>query len=297
MAKGVQYSVLMHKGQARYNASGNRGFQSSAMNRNRRVRRVRRGAALAATILGLAILPAPGERLPENKGAAPPAFRVGEKLNYRISWASLLTAATAELAVNGKPPFYGREAWHFRALAKTTDAARMLYALDNQFDSYADPASLVSFRYEAYLREQGKVENNVTRMAGEGLPVQNDGPAIKVQPGTRDPLGFIYYLRTVNWAEQDQVNTPVFTGKRLFEIHATVAKRGTVTVPAGSYPATQVELRVLEQKKELSQVRMWIWFANDESRTPALMEAEMPFGKLRIELVHARVETPAKAGF
>jgi hypothetical protein len=289
----------MHTGQARYNASDNRGFQSNAMNSSRRAERLRRGVGLAA-ILGLAILPAPGQkaplRAPESQGTAPSAFRVGEKLHYRISWASLLTAATAELAVNGKPPFYGRQAWHFRALAKTIDAARMLYALDNQFDSYADPASLASFRYEAYLREQGKVENHVTRMAGEGLPVQNDGPATKVQPGTRDPLGFIYYLRTVNWTEQAQVKTPVFTGKRLFEIHATVAQRGTVTVPAGNYPATQVELRVFEHKKELPQVRMRIWLADDESRAPALMEAEMPFGKLRIELVRARVEAPAKAG-
>lgn len=289
----------MHSGQAQYNASGNSGFQSNAMKSSRQARRLRRGAALAA-LLGLAILPAPGQkaplRAPENKGAAPSAFRVGEKLHYRISWASLLTAATAELAVNGKPPFYGREAWHFRALAKTIDAARMLYALDNQFDSYADPASLASFRYEAYLREQGKVENNVTRMAGDGLPVQNDGPATKVQPGTRDPLGFIYYLRTVDWSDGTQVKTPVFTGKRLFEVHASMARRGTVTVPAGSYPATQVELRVFEHKKELPQVRMWIWLANDESRAPALMEAEMPFGKLRIELVRARVEAPAKAG-
>jgi hypothetical protein len=124
--------------------------------------------------------------------------------------------------------------------------------------------------------------------------VQNDGPAVKVQPGTRDPLGLIYFLRTVNWAEQAQVKTPVFTGKRLFEIHASARQRGTVTVPAGDYPATQVELRVYERKKELPQVRMWIWFANDESRAPALMEAEMPFGKLRIELVRARVEAPLK---
>lgn len=289
----------MHSGQARYNASGNSGFQSNAMKSIRQARRLRRGAALAA-LLGLAILPAPGQkaplRAPENKGAASSGFRVGERLHYRISWASLLTAATAELAVNGKPPFYGREAWHFRALARTIDAARMLYALDNQFDSYADPASLASFRYEAYLREQGKVESNVTRMAGEGLPVQNDGPATKVQPGTRDPLGLIYYLRTVNWTEQAQVKTAVFTGKRLFEIHASAVQRGTVNVPAGSYPATQVELRVFEHQKELPQVRMWVWLANDESRAPALMEAEMPFGKLRIELVRARVEAPAKAG-
>lgn len=287
----------MRKGQARYNASGHSGFQSSAMNRDQTTPRFATGWLLAAW-LALAGLAAPAQKAPlrpaDAKKAVPAAFRVGEKLHYRISWASLMTAATADLAVNGKPPFYGREAWHFRALTRTVDAARLLYTLDNQFDSYADLASLASYRYEAYLREQGKIENNVTRMAGDGLPVQNDGPAIQVQPGTRDPLGLLYYLRTVNWAEQSQVKTQVFTGKRLFEIHARAGQRATVSVPAGQYPATQVELRVFERKKELPQVKMWIWFADDESRAPALMEAEMPFGKLRIELVRARVEAPSR---
>ncbi len=295
--KGVQYNVSKRKEQARYNASGNKGFQSSDMHGDRVTRRVPGGWLLAAC-LAIGALPAPGQKAPlrmrEPKRESVAAFRVGEKLQYRISWASLMTAATAELAVNAKPPFYGREAWHFRALAKTVDAARLLYALDNQFDSYTDTASLASFRYEAYLQEQGKKENNVTRMSGDGLPVQNDGPVVRVQPGTRDPLGMLYYLRTVNWAEQAQVKTQVFTGKRLFEIHASVTQRGTVTVPAGEYTATQVELRVFERKKELPQVRMWIWFSNDESHAPALMEAEMPFGKLRIELVRASVASSAK---
>lgn len=253
---------------------------------------------MLAACLAIAAMSASGQKVPsrarEPKAPAPAAFRVGEKLSYRVSWASLMTAATAELAVNGKPPFYGREAWHFRALAKTVDAARLLYALDNQFDSYADPASLASYRYEAYLREQGKTENNITRMAGDGLPVQNDGPAVRVGPGTRDPLGVLYYLRTVNWAEQPQARTQVFNGKRLFEIHASVTQRGTVAVPAGEYRAARVGLRVFERKKELPQVRIWIWFADDESRAPILMEAEMPFGDLRAEMVRASVQFPPK---
>ena len=219
-----------------------------------------------------------------------PVFQVGEKLQYRISWASLMTAATAELAVNEKRPFYGREAWHFQALARTTDLARSLYELDNQFDSYADPATLASFRYEAYLREQGKKETSVVRMSGQGLPVQDDGAMVRVAPGTRDPLGVLYYLRTIDWSRQPQVVTPVFTGRRLFEIQATLTKSAPVTVAAGTYTASRVELRVTERKKELDNVRIWIWLADDETRTPALIEAEMPFGKLRVELVRASLE-------
>ncbi len=217
-----------------------------------------------------------------------PAFRVGEKLHYRISWAALMTAATAELSVTEKRSFYGQDAWHFRALARTTDLARSLYELDNQFDSYTGAETLASFRYEAYLREQGKKETHVVRMSGRGLPVQDDGAMVRVLPGTRDPLGVLYYLRTIDWSSEKEVRTPVFDGRRLFEIRATAGASEPVSVVAGTYPAASVvELRVFERRKELENVRFRVWFTADESRAPALIEAQLPFGKLRVELARA----------
>ncbi len=215
-------------------------------------------------------------------------FRVGEKLHYKISWANLMTAATAEVVVNERRPFYGREAWHFQALARTVDAARLLYTLDDQFDSYTDTATLVSFRYEAYLREQKKQENSIVRMSGEGLPHQDGGTMVRVLPGTRDPLGVLFYLRVHDWRKEGVVQTHVFDGKKLYEIHARATGRGTIVVPAGSYEATGVELRVFHRKQELTDVRISVWIGDDAWRTPALMEADLPFGELRVEL--ARVQ-------
>jgi hypothetical protein len=248
-----------------------------------------------AAWLGWGVTTAPAQKpaSPKQDGTttSPAAFRVGEKLQYQISWASLMTAATAELSVIERRPFFGREAWHFQALMRTENAARLLYELDNQFDSYSDTGTIASYRYEAYLNEQGKKENRIVRMSGDGLPPQDDGPMVRVQPGTRDPVAVLYYLRTRDWSKEKRVSTQVYDGRRLFEIQASVAKRGTVTVPAGEYAATQVELRVFERKKELAGVRISIWFTDDESHAPALIEAEMPFGELRIELVRASVES------
>ena len=262
--------------------------------KRRQTTQIRRVLQLVAAVLVL-ILPSSAQK-PAPSGPEhwnPRTFRAGEKLEYRISWASLMTAATAELTVRERRPFYGHEAFHFQALARTVEFARSLYELDDQFDSYGSTETLVSFRYEAYVHEQNKRENSVVRMSGEGLPVQNDGPMVKVLPGTRDPLGVLYYLRAIDWARQSEARVPVFNGRRLFEVHARSTKSGKIEVAAGTYTASCVELRVFERRKEMSNVRIWIWFAQDESHTPALMEAEMPFGKLRIELVRASL-TQAK---
>lgn len=256
--------------------------------RRRIIVRIAAGLLALAAIPGLAQRPA-AAGLDSRKSAAI-AFRAGEKLQYSVRWANLMTAATAELTVRRKQPFYGREAWHLQALARTVDLARSMYELDDQFDSYSDANTLATFRYEAYVREQGKRENTVVRMSGEGLPVQDGGAVVRVPPGTRDPLSVLYYLRTIDWSRQNEVQVPVFNGRRMFEVHARLVKTAQVTVAAGRYPASCIELRVFERNRELTGVRIWIWFANDESRTPALIEAEMPFGELRVELVRASVE-------
>jgi hypothetical protein len=250
-----------------------------------------------AVVTGLVLLaPAAGPEQAKQEASAPKAdtpreaaaFRVGEKLHYRISWANLMTAATAEVAVLERRPFYGREAWHFQALARTVDAARLLYTLEDQFDSYTETATLASFRYEAYLREQKKQETSIVRMSGDGLPQQDDGPMTRVLAGTRDPLGLLFYLRAHDWKKESRVHTYVFDGKKLYEIHARVTGREAIAVPAGNYETNRVQLQVFHRKQELTDVRMSVWIAEDAQRTPALMEADMPFGRLRVELVRVQ---------
>ena len=215
-------------------------------------------------------------------------FRAGEKLDYRVQWLKLLNAATVRLAVAERRAFYGRQAWHFQALAHTIDVVRLLYTLDDQFDSYTEPATLASLQYEMYLREQGKREDSVFRMSTEGDPAPASISSVRVLPGTRDPLGFLYYLRAVDWRRTTEARCPVFDGRKLYEVRARLAaEREEVSVSAGKYAASRVEVRVYERGRELANTYFWVWLAHDAGRTPVLMEAEVPFGSARVELSHA----------
>ena len=93
------------------------------------------GLLLAALVAPAQRKPSPKRALPVQPAEAPVPFRAGEVLDYRVQWSKLLNAATVRLAVTERRPFYGREAWHFRALAHTVDPMRYLFALDDQFDS------------------------------------------------------------------------------------------------------------------------------------------------------------------
>lgn len=250
---------------------------------------------LVCAALALASPQAGGPKRPPARGRAetkaalaetPVPFRAGEKLDYRVLWSTFnVNAASLRLTVREKGLFYGREAWHFQALAHTIETMRLLFTLDDQFDSYTEPRDLASLQYETYLREQDKKEDAIYRMSTDGDPAPQAGTAVRVLPGTRDPLGLFFYLRAVDWQRSTEVRCPVFDGRKLYQVRARrELERGAVSVPAGKFAASRIEVRVYEHGKQSEEARFSVWLAQDASRTPVLVEADVPLGTARVEL-------------
>ncbi len=213
-------------------------------------------------------------------------FQAGETLEYRVLLSKYaVNAARVETAVIDQGNFFGRLAWHFRVIAHTVDTTRLLFPLDDQFDSYTSVANLISVQYEMYLHEQGKQQTSRYRMTGEGEPAPADATALRVLPGTRDAIGFLYALRSMDWQRTPEFRAPVFDGRRLYDAIARVeVPRGTASVAAGTFTATRIAIRLFDHGKELTDTRLWVWIANDAARTPVLIEADIPYGACRIEL-------------
>jgi len=233
----------------------------------------------------------PGKARPQppTPAAIQVPFRVGEKLNYRILWSKFsIHAGTLRLIAVERGPFYGAQAWHFQAVAHTVDSMRVVYTLDDQFDSYTEQAALTGLQYEVHVREQGKQQDSIFRMSKDGDPAPASGAAVRVSPGTRDPIGLIYYLRAVDWQRTKEVNSPIFDGHKLYEVKARLQReRGEASVPAGNYTASSIEVRVFEHGADVPDTHFWLWLAQDAARTPVLIEAEVPLGTARVELTHA----------
>ena len=217
-----------------------------------------------------------------------PPFRVGEQLDYRVSWATFTTAATIRLAVAERRELRGWDTFHLRATARTENAARILYTVDDQFDSYSDTGTLASHQYEMYIREQGKQVDDVIRLLPQGTAVGGSESSVIVLPGTRDPVGVIYFLREVDWQRTPTTAAPVYDGKKFYDLHAQLASaHETVTVPAGSFSASRITVQVFEYRQQTPAASFSIWLAQDAAHTPVLMQADLPFGSVRAELTGA----------
>jgi len=231
---------------------------------------------------------------PDKNGepAADPGLplRRGEVLEYTANVSSLNNVANLKLQVGEHKDFFGKNAWHLQAFAHTESPLRMVFELDDQFDSYSDASTMTSLQYEMHLSERGQKVDSVQRMTETGKePAPPNATETRVLPGTRDPLGMMQFLRNVDWTKTAEVRCPVYDGHKLYDVRAKLASAGeAVTVPAGTYKTSKIEIRVFENGQEMKDAHFTMYFANNAARTPVLLEAIMPFATAQVLLVHAK---------
>jgi hypothetical protein len=217
-------------------------------------------------------------------------LRTGEILEYTANVSELNGVATLRLQVAGLGTFLGKSTWHLQAFAHTQSPLRMVFELDDQFDSYSDATTLASLQYEMHLNERGQKVDSVQRMTETAKePATPGATQARVLPGTRDPLGMMQYLRNVDWTKTPEVRCPVYDGHKLYDVRAKLgAASEKVSVPAGNYAASKIGLRVFDAGVEMKDAFFTLYVANNAARTPVLLEAVMPFATARVELLKAK---------
>ena len=232
---------------------------------------------------------------PPNKepAAAEPVFalRPGETLEYDANIPKLnSTVAKLKIAAVEKRNAGSKGSWHLQAFAHTESPYRMVFELDDQFDSYSDAGTMTSFQYEMHLNERGQKVDSVERLLSSPHdPPPSGTSAARVLPGTRDPIGMLEYLRGVDWSHNNEVHSPVWDGHKLYEVHAVlVGKSAPVTVPAGKYNTTKIEIHVMDNGQEMKDAHFLLYLTNDTQRLPVLLEAVLPVATARVELTKAK---------
>ena len=220
-----------------------------------------------------------------------PALRSGETLEFAANISKLdSTVASLKIIIGDRRILAGKTVWHLQAFAHTENPYRMVFELDDQFDSYSEQAALTSMQYEMHLSERGQKVDSVQRMLPSAKdPAPPDATAARVLPGTRDPLGMLHYLRHVDWSKPTEVRSPVYDGHKLYDVRAELKNKSEhVKVPAGEYSASKVEIHVFDNGTEMKDAHFFVYLANDSLRIPVLVEAVLPVATARVELTKAK---------
>ena len=89
---------------------------------------------------------------------SPAPYRVGERLTYDVSFSSFISAAHVELLVAARGTFFGREGIQLKGHVETNGVVNAaLFAINNDYISYVDPATGLPFHGEQTIREASRV--------------------------------------------------------------------------------------------------------------------------------------------
>jgi uncharacterized protein DUF3108 len=248
-----------------------------------------------ATLAFAAVLVAAPQQKTAKKPSKPPVvaapaapFRNAESLAYSGAWLSLSDVIAIQLSANDDRQFNAHLEWHFQARLQTKNPLHYVLAVDDHFDSYSTHTDFAGEQFEMHLNEGSKVENHILRIVPSQTPLPAGAMQVQLLHGTRDALGFLYYLRTVNWQQITEVRSPVFDGRKVYDVRATVVTpRNDLAVAAGKFTATGLSIRPFLNGKELADTKITLWIAQDAAHTPVLIEIVLPFGSGRVELTQA----------
>lgn len=218
-------------------------------------------------------------------------FMPGEKLTFLLRW-EFVPAGTATLTVEPMGEVDGEPAFHFSMKAKSNKFLDLFYKVRDRIDSYTDVSMSRSLHFKKKQRE-GKTKRDVTvtfDWENQLAQYENKGKKkdpVDILPGTFDPLGIFYFVRSSRLETDQTLERPVSDGKKCVIGIGRIVKKETITVPAGTFDTFLLEpdLKnvggVFERSKD-ANIRIWV--TADGNHMPVKIQSKVVVGRFMGEL-------------
>lgn len=224
---------------------------------------------------------------------SPAPYRVGERLTYNVSFSNFISAAHIELLVAGHGNFFGRDAIQLKGHIETTGMVNAaLFAVNNDYITYVDPASGVPFRGQQILRAASRTSDtsaDFNQPAGvAALPAKRTGES----PGTYDFLSVIYRVRALPLSPGSTYFMTVRDGNDSYVIEVGVTGNEAIKTNVGTFNTIVCRVR-FRGNSQLTGYGVKIYFSDDQRHVPVLVTARHPAGEIRAELAGSEfIATP-----
>ena len=215
---------------------------------------------------------------------SPAPYRVGERLTYDVSFSSFISAAHVELLVAARGTFFGREGIQLKGHVETNGVVNAaLFAINNDYISYVDPATGLPFHGEQTIREASRVAEtsaDFNQPAGTAaIPSKRTGE----MQGTYDFLSAIYRLRALPLTNGSAYTLSVRSDNQNLRLEVRVTGREVIKTNVGSFNAIVSQVRVKNDSQGNTYV-MKAYFSDDQRHVPVLTIARVAAGEIRAEL-------------
>jgi len=255
---------------------------------------------MVQTLLFLALCAAPAGDAGAPERAT--AFAPGEQLTFKVTVLGV-EGAGLHLQVDPASVVEGVSAWPVVAQLNSKGALDRVFPVHDHYVAWWDPLTEHAVATRLSASEGGNRYGYVMRYrrqqpAPDGGIVVNvdhrDGTSVEklvrsLDPEVEDFLAALYWLRTRPLRAGEEDSVPIFMGQVQWKLVARVV--GVETVELDTRKESCVHVRMSAQfsgpmgnKRDLD-----VYFSDDASHTPVLMDSELLLGHFRAELVDVRI--------
>lgn len=253
-------------------------------------------AACLLIVLGAFALPSSAQQTDDLaiQPFSPTPYRVGERLTYNISFSNFISAAHVELLVAARATLFGREGIQLKGHVETSGVVNAaLFAINNDYVTYVDPATGLPFRSQQAIRETARTVDTVAdfnQPAGTAaIPSKSAGEF----PGTYDFLSVVYRIRALPLTVGSTYTLSVRNENQNYQIEVRVTRREMIKTNVGSFNTILSQVRVKNESPGNSY-GMKAYFSDDQRHVPVLIISRLSAGEIRAELAGSGfVPTPA----
>jgi hypothetical protein len=254
--------------------------------RMRPTERIARAVGMAA-IVGIAIYILVVARASiGNAGEFAPLIIDGERLDFEISYGGI-PAGHASLEVTGTETERG-EVLRITSRAQSNDVISVFFRVDDRLIAEVDAATLESKYFEKRLRE-GPFEKDEWATYGRsesGGVVRTKNREYAVDPGTRDILSALYYVRGQDLKVGEDVTVNTFEGGKNYAARVKVLRSERMSVGDDDIDCLLIEPEIKEGAFAKTG-KLQIWVTDDDLKIPVLMKSKVAIGSFVAKLVRS----------
>ncbi len=236
-----------------------------------------------ALLTGIAQSPPP----PLLPPAANFSFPAKQTLTYAVDWR-VFPAGTATFHIE---QVGGMQ--HIIATGESIGAVNLLFRVNDRFESYFNRTTGCSTSFAKQLQEGKRQIVSTLRFLSEGKQVLEEKNLVSgtskqqqspIPPCVTDLMSAIFYGASQPLQPGGSFRMPVADAMRVVDVTMKAEAREQVVTPAGTFPTIRVQ-PTADAGVVKNRGNIWIWYTDDEHRTPVQMRARLFWGTMTMRLV------------
>ncbi|MEK6299554.1 MAG: DUF3108 domain-containing protein [Acidobacteriota bacterium] len=229
-----------------------------------------------------------------------PAFVVGERLTYEVSWQDFLVAGELVIETKERRNYEGVDGYHVSVQAQSVGLVSAIgKKIDDAYESFIDASTLLPFRAEKRTRHGNKRQQSSVTIDQEHRSARlADGRSLKLPAETYDLASLLFAIRGMDLTPGRSRTFNALEDDKLYAIKIEPEAKERITTRAGSFDTIRIATRMADRANDkLYNLRLYV--TNDQRRIPVLITAEPSWGSVRVQLMSAtpsiRNDPPSKA--